>query len=176
MANSILIVEDDEILADNFCTYLQRRQFDVMDCSSAEDALPIIEAQHPDLVLTDYCLPGMSGCDLISRARAMDEQLKVLLRIDSRLARLEDLLGKTPVAELLQRDCYSCQEVARLTRSHGTQAYQPFTLRLACSDGRIPEAWKRENGHWSIPRVAVERILRDGIPPERRNGDAAGAR
>ncbi|UCO97560.1 sigma-54 dependent transcriptional regulator [Metapseudomonas lalkuanensis] len=79
MANSILIVEDDEILADNFCTYLQRRQFDVMVCSSAEDALPIIEAQHPDLVLTDYCLPGMSGCDLISRARAMDEQLKVIM-------------------------------------------------------------------------------------------------
>ncbi|GLZ88270.1 acetoacetate metabolism regulatory protein AtoC [Metapseudomonas resinovorans] len=79
MGNSILIVEDDEILADNFCTYLQRRQFDVMVCSSAEEALPIIEAQHPDLVLTDYCLPGMSGCDLISRARAMDEQLKVIM-------------------------------------------------------------------------------------------------
>ncbi|AOE87559.1 sigma-54-dependent transcriptional regulator [Pseudomonas sp. TCU-HL1] len=79
MGNSILIVEDDEILADNFCTYLQRRQFDVMVCSSAEEALPIIEAQHPDLVLTDYCLPGMSGCDLISRARAMDEQLKIIM-------------------------------------------------------------------------------------------------
>ncbi|WP_342243851.1 sigma-54-dependent transcriptional regulator [Pseudomonas sp. OTU5201] len=79
MGNSILIVEDDEILADNFCTYLQRRQFDVIVCSSAEEALPIIEAQHPDLVLTDYCLPGMSGCDLISRARALDEQLKVIM-------------------------------------------------------------------------------------------------
>ncbi len=79
MGNSILIVEDDEILADNFCTYLQRRQFDVMVCSSAEEALPVIEAQHPDLILTDYCLPGMSGCDLISRARAMDEQLKVIM-------------------------------------------------------------------------------------------------
>jgi DNA-binding NtrC family response regulator len=79
MGNSILIVEDDEILADNFCTYLQRRQFDVMVCSSAEEALPIIEAQHPDLVLTDYCLPGVSGCELISRARAMDEQLKIIM-------------------------------------------------------------------------------------------------
>jgi DNA-binding NtrC family response regulator len=79
MGNSILIVEDDEILADNFCTYLQRRQFDVMVCSSAEEALPIIEAQHPDLVLTDYCLPGVSGCELICRARAMDEQLKIIM-------------------------------------------------------------------------------------------------
>jgi DNA-binding NtrC family response regulator len=79
MGNNILIVEDDEILADNFCTYLQRRQFDVMVCSSAEEALPIIEAQHPDLVLTDYCLPGASGCELISRARAMDEQLKIIM-------------------------------------------------------------------------------------------------
>ncbi|BAN50739.1 sigma-54 dependent transcriptional regulator [Metapseudomonas resinovorans] len=79
MGNSILIVEDDEILADNFCTYLQRRQFDVMVCSSAEEALTIIEAQHPDLVLTDYCLPGLSGCELISRARAMDEQLKLIM-------------------------------------------------------------------------------------------------
>lgn len=79
MGNSILIVEDDEILADNFCTYLQRRQFDVIVCGSAEEALAIIQEQHPDLVLTDYCLPGMSGCDLISRARVLDEQLKMIM-------------------------------------------------------------------------------------------------
>lgn len=79
MANSILIVEDDKLLADNFCTYLERRQFDVIVCSGAEEALQIIETAHPDLVLTDYCLPGMSGCDLITRARALDEQLKVIM-------------------------------------------------------------------------------------------------
>ncbi|AYC32960.1 sigma-54-dependent Fis family transcriptional regulator [Pseudomonas cavernae] len=79
MGHSILIVEDDDILADNLRTYLERQHYEAMVCTSAEDALAVIESQHPDLVLTDYSLPGMSGFELISRAHASDPQLKLIM-------------------------------------------------------------------------------------------------
>jgi DNA-binding response OmpR family regulator len=36
MDHSILVVEDDEILADNICTYLKLKGFEVTVCHSAE--------------------------------------------------------------------------------------------------------------------------------------------
>ena len=102
----------------------------------------------------------------------MADSVKILKSIDSRLEAIQLLLARTPLADILVKPCYTCQEVARLTHSHGIQSYQDFTIRLACSDGRVPEAEKRANRTWSIPVRAVERILQEGLPPERRNGHA----
>lgn len=79
MNNTVLIVEDDVTLSANFAAYLRRHQYEVTICASAETAIPLIETQRPDVILTDYCLPGMSGCDLIAHARAMDEHVKLVM-------------------------------------------------------------------------------------------------
>jgi DNA-binding response OmpR family regulator len=61
MEHSILVVEDDELLASNIQTYLERRDFEARVCHSAEDALKTLQTWRPDVVLTDNSLPGMSG-------------------------------------------------------------------------------------------------------------------
>ena len=101
------------------------------------------------------------------------ENLEPLLkRIDQRLASIErQLAGNQPLMEVVSRDQYSCNDVAQLSQTHGLQSYQPYTIRLACNEGRIPEALKMENGGWRIPRITVVRILEKGIPPQRRNGN-----
>ena len=38
MEHSILLVEDDELLAENIQTYLERKDFEVTVCHSAEEA------------------------------------------------------------------------------------------------------------------------------------------
>jgi len=100
------------------------------------------------------------------------EELEPLLkRIDHRLASIErQLAGNRPLSELVSRDQYSCAEVAELSQTHGIQAYKPYTIRLACNEGRIPDAQKLDNGGWRIPRMAVVRVLEEGIPPQRRKG------
>ena len=100
----------------------------------------------------------------------MTETVTILKSIEARLEAIQQLLAKRPLSEILVKPCYSCQEVAKLSQSHGVQSYQDFTVRLACSDGRVAEAEKRANRTWSIPMSAVERILQEGLPPERRNG------
>ncbi|MBS1172310.1 MAG: sigma-54-dependent Fis family transcriptional regulator [Proteobacteria bacterium] len=79
MANSILIVEDDEILADNVQTYLKRNNWDVQVAATAEDALKVLEGLRPDVVLTDYLLPGKTGLELINSIMALDPQIKVIM-------------------------------------------------------------------------------------------------
>ena len=79
MGNTILIVEDDEILADNIRTYLERQRWDVHVCGAAEDALEKLESVHPDVMLTDQALPGMTGVELLGRALKLDPQLKAIM-------------------------------------------------------------------------------------------------
>lgn len=79
MERSVLIVEDDEVLADNIRTYLERKGYEAMLCETAEQALDIFANQPPDVLLTDYCLPGMSGIELIRRARGLDAKVKAVM-------------------------------------------------------------------------------------------------
>ncbi|MFZ2266473.1 MAG: sigma-54 dependent transcriptional regulator [Azonexus sp.] len=77
--NSILIVEDDEMLADNISVYLARNQWKTHVSHCAEDALKTLENLHPDMVLTDHKLPGKSGLEMISGVRAIDPFIKSIM-------------------------------------------------------------------------------------------------
>ena len=59
--NRILIVEDEELLADNLKAYLGRRAADVRIALDAEAALEMLDSFTPDLVVLDYALPGIDG-------------------------------------------------------------------------------------------------------------------
>jgi DNA-binding NtrC family response regulator len=79
MANSVMIVEDDEILANNMRIYLERDDWEVSVCSSVERALPMLQTVRPDVVVADYRLPGRTGLDLLKDAIAMDPEIKVVM-------------------------------------------------------------------------------------------------
>jgi len=79
MSKSVLIVEDDEILANNIRVYLERDGWEVSVSSSVEKALTMLETVRPDVVVTDYMLPGKSGLDLLREVIAMDPYIKVVM-------------------------------------------------------------------------------------------------
>lgn len=79
MSNSILIVEDEEMLADNIRTYLERNQWEPHVVHSAEEGLRKLKEFHPDIVLTDYHLPVKTGLDLIKSALAMDPNTRIVM-------------------------------------------------------------------------------------------------
>jgi len=79
MTHSILIVEDDEMLAGNIRLYLERNLWDVEVTHSAEAALSYLATTHPDVVLTDHRLPGKTGLQLIQGALAVNPQIKIVM-------------------------------------------------------------------------------------------------
>ncbi|MEX2310437.1 MAG: hypothetical protein WD738_22915 [Pirellulales bacterium] len=101
----------------------------------------------------------------------MGQVIEILKSLDSRLAKIELKLSNPNLSESLVKSHYSCAEVASLSQRFGTKPAKTFTVRLACSNGRIPEAEKSSDGYWRIPRHAVMRILSIGLPPERRQRD-----
>jgi DNA-binding NtrC family response regulator len=63
----VLIVDDDELISSGLEPVLLESGYTVSTCRKASEALAELEKEHIDLVLTDVCLPGMSGVELTRR-------------------------------------------------------------------------------------------------------------
>jgi DNA-binding response OmpR family regulator len=68
-ATMVLVVDDNQDLAENIAEILALRGFAAVVATSAEEALPKALADGPDLLVTDFRLPGMSGAELVQRVR-----------------------------------------------------------------------------------------------------------
>jgi two-component system nitrate/nitrite response regulator NarL len=77
----ILLVDDHQIVLDGLRSLLdQDPSFDVLGAFSDPDkALAYISMQTPDILLTDYSMPQMSGLELIRKAKALSPTTKGVL-------------------------------------------------------------------------------------------------
>jgi two-component system, NtrC family, response regulator AtoC len=75
----VLIIEDEPILAKNIGAYLIRYGYGVRLATTAEAGLSELEDFKPDVIVLDFNLPGMNGLEALSKIRAIDCQIKVLM-------------------------------------------------------------------------------------------------
>lgn len=66
---NVLVVEDEEILADNLQAYLARRSECVRIAATTQAALAALREFEPEVVVVDYCLAGMNGLQLLDHIR-----------------------------------------------------------------------------------------------------------
>jgi len=64
LAQRILVVEDEDILAQNVKTFLGRRFSDVRIAANGRCARTIIASFTPDVLVLDYELPGETGLQI----------------------------------------------------------------------------------------------------------------
>ena len=65
----VLVVEDEESFVEALTLGLKREGFDVTVARDGRQALLLFDAVHPDLVLLDLMLPGISGIDVCREIR-----------------------------------------------------------------------------------------------------------
>ena len=91
---SIVIVEDDEDIADSIRYNLEREGFRVRVATTGEDALNLILARPPNLILLDLNLPHMSGFEMCRRLRAEAITARVpILILTARTDEADKVLG-----------------------------------------------------------------------------------
>ncbi len=66
---SVLLVEDESSVALALSGALEHNGYTVLRAETAEKGLEIALAEHPDIILADVHLPGMSGLDMIAEIR-----------------------------------------------------------------------------------------------------------
>ena len=69
---SILLVDDDEDTREMYAWSLETRGFDVAGAGTAARAFSLAQARRPDVIVTDFTLPGEDGFVLAQRVRSDD--------------------------------------------------------------------------------------------------------
>lgn len=77
--NTVLVVDDKEMLRDSVGATLQRAGFNIVTAESAPAALEAIARRRPDCVVTDFKMPGMTGIELLEQARQIDDTLPFIV-------------------------------------------------------------------------------------------------
>jgi DNA-binding response OmpR family regulator len=77
----ILLVEDDDALANVYITRLQAEGFDIRRVSNGEEALATALSYKPDLIVLDVMMPKVSGFDVLDILRNTPEtaNLKIIM-------------------------------------------------------------------------------------------------
>src|SRR3972149_2760938 len=89
----VLVVDDEPDVGGGVsrCFGLRWPDAEVIAAANAEEALSLIEAQQPDLVLLDIMLPGMDGFQLCREIRAFSDV--PIMMLTARDAEVEKVRG-----------------------------------------------------------------------------------
>ncbi|MGZ8437709.1 MAG: response regulator [Candidatus Limnocylindrales bacterium] len=77
---TILVAEDEAVVREMVVAWLERFGYRVMAASTGEEAVRLIDrlGDEIDLLLSDVVMPGMSGPDLLDRARRTKPELRAV--------------------------------------------------------------------------------------------------
>ena len=137
MSGRVLVVEDDDRLAEYIARGLVEQNFTVDRAASGRDGLFLATEARHDVVILDRMLPGMDGMAVLRAMRAAGVGTPVIMlsaladtndRIDGLTAGADDYLGKPfSFAELLAR----IQALLRRDKGAAAPAQVPV---LRCGD------------------------------------------
>jgi CheY-like chemotaxis protein len=77
MGRLALVVDDSMLIRHTVCRYLEERGFSVESASNGQEALEMLAALHPDIIVTDLQMPKMDGGELISALKSKQETAKI---------------------------------------------------------------------------------------------------
>lgn len=102
----VLVVEDDDSLADLVKTVLEGEDYTVFTAPSAEIAKEVLEIEKPDLAIIDIILPGQGGMDLILDIHSLCPNLSIILtsgKIDMNKSTFKVLAHQFGVVSILPK-------------------------------------------------------------------------
>ncbi len=67
--SNVLVVDDDMEICRVLCEILQLENIETTACHTAYEALEAMQKKTYQLVITDWAMPGMSGCELIAEIK-----------------------------------------------------------------------------------------------------------
>lgn len=74
---TVLIVDDEERNIKLLKAYLMTNQYEVVEASSGEEALKMVNGFNPDVILLNVMMPGIDGFEVCKRLKT-DEKTKMI--------------------------------------------------------------------------------------------------
>jgi two-component system NtrC family response regulator/two-component system response regulator HydG len=149
-----LVVDDDAPIRRTFDEHLTEAGYEVRTAVNGEQALDLLEAFDPDLVVTDLRMPGMGGLELLRRVRQVsDADVAVITAYEEMKTAMEAMqagaydylvkpLDLTAIEHLVQR-CIRDRTLRRRMDHLAAEAAEGHDLKqLVGRDPKMIEIYK----------------------------------
>jgi CheY-like chemotaxis protein len=87
----VLVVEDHDLMRGGICDILNHKGFATLDAASGKEALELMEAEQPDLIISDILMPDMDGYAFLERIRADARWRDIPFIVLTALGQTEDI-------------------------------------------------------------------------------------
>ncbi|MEN8114696.1 MAG: response regulator transcription factor [Actinomycetota bacterium] len=78
-AGTVLVVDDEEIVREVVCTYLEQEGYATRQAAAGLEAVELIESERPDLIVLDVMLPEIDGFSILGELRKREDIPVILL-------------------------------------------------------------------------------------------------
>ena len=69
MSVKILLVEDEDAIREMLRFSLEKKEYDVIEAASAQQAREILLTSQPDIIIVDWMMPGESGIEFLKKLK-----------------------------------------------------------------------------------------------------------
>ncbi|QYX30002.1 response regulator transcription factor [Sphaerospermopsis torques-reginae] len=164
MPLKILVVDDDLGTRLSIGDYLELSGYSVIMADDGQEALCIVEKNHPDLMVTDIVMPRMNGYELVRRVRQQAEfRLLPVILLTARTKTQERILGYQSGCDLYLPKPFELEELAAairnlLERSQIIQSEYRFSYQESLDGSNLIKSIHGQN-HLSTPIVNSQLLL-----------------
>lgn len=115
----ILLVDDEADIRRTVSQLLNESGYEVESAASGVEALDLVAASPPDLLLLDVLMPGIGGLEVARRVRQVHPQLPIIFL--SAHANVETIAAEVPHASLLRKPFLSEELSLQIRRCLGAR-------------------------------------------------------
>lgn len=116
MATTVLLAEDDKPSREIYHAVLDGAGYNVIDAADGNAALDVLNREPVDVLLTDIFMPGMSGIELLERAKKLRPDLRAIVMTGQKTS--EAVIGalRNQACEFLSKPFHT-EELLEVIRS-----------------------------------------------------------
>lgn len=133
MSRSILVIEDDQDIAELVALHLRDEGFEVDLAHDGRDGLAMAEKGHYDLLVLDLMLPGMDGLSICRQLRAVPDFLPILM-LTSKSSELDRVLGLEMGADDYLTKPFSIRELVARVKAQLRRSEALVSRQASASD------------------------------------------
>ena len=133
MTDSILVVEDEQDIADLISVHLRELSLNVDHSLTGEKALELAFTNNYSLILLDVMLPGISGLDVCRQIRDK-KPAQAILMLTSRTSETDRVVGLELGADDYMTKPFSVRELQARVRSQLRRVHLMSSLTSAQND------------------------------------------
>ena len=130
----ILVIEDQEDLAELYESSLTKAGYEVTNAYTGEEGVAEFQANGADAVLLDMTLPEMHGTKVLEQIRNLSSSVPVVVVTGETLAESRDACTRLGVSEYLSKPPDYDELIKALARAlsnpSGDEQYMVVTMRL----------------------------------------------